>query len=413
MTLRVRLKVVENKKSMAQHHLSKQTKIFMICAEYLDGKNAQTTHVLEVFKNLAELFDTYLFAPKLKNLPNIHHENNIIFIPTIPASVFRHIIFEIFLCFNMIYCCIKYKPDVIYVRHTIVLYSYILLSKVFKIPYILEINGLPVEQFKIFCHNAGSIRTIAINIFTKINEKLSYKYAKKIIVVTPDIKKYIVTNYNIDPNRISVIQNGANTDLFKPASKHEVRKELGLDKKYNYIGFSGSFVRWHGLEELVKSALQILKKNKNVKFLLVGNGATRKRICHLVNNLHLTNSFIFIDIVPYAEVPKYVNSFDIGIILKYKNIPGSPLKLWEYMACGIPIIATDSEDFKVIEECHCGILVNPEKTEKIANAILTLLGNEKLRREMGENGRKYVVKHHSWKIVAKRIERVINEALGK
>jgi glycosyltransferase involved in cell wall biosynthesis len=96
-----------------------------------------------------------------------------------------------------------------------------------------------------------------------------------------------------------------------------------------------------------------------------------------------------------------------GAFSKKKDIPGSPLKLWEYMACGKPVIATNTEDFKVLEGYNAGILVDPEKPEEVADAITTLLKNKDLREEMGNNGRRYVVENRSWGAVAGEVEKVM------
>jgi len=386
-------------------------KVFIICRELIDGKDAQTTHVMELFKNLTELCNVYLFIPKPKEILKIHAEKNIIMIPNILTGTIGYIFFDLFLFYYLACHCFKNRPDIIYVRSSIVLYSYMVVSKIFSIPFIIEINGLPINEFKTRHYQAGMFKKVTNLAFAKLNEKLNYKLAKKILVVSLGIKKYIVTNYKINQNKISLIQNGANTDIFRPINQEIVRKKLNLNKNYNHIGFSGSFSPWHGLENLVRSALLILEKCENSRFLLVGDGIMKEQIYRMVSNLQLTDSFIFINTVPYEEVPYYINAFDIGVILKEKDVPGSPLKLWEYMACGIPIVATNSEDFHVFKKCNGGILVDPEKPEEIANAMLTLLKNKNLRREMGKNNRKYVVKNNSWEIVAKKVKKACKEAI--
>ena len=388
-------------------------KVFMICNCPLDGKNAQTTHVSELFKNLSRLSEVILFAPKPKNNINIRNEKNIVFIPTVSINKFNYLVYEIFLFLFLMYYCLKQKSDVIYVRYSSVLYSYMIISKIFRIPFIIEINGIPSEEFKITRHYKGIFTKVASTVFTALSEKLNYKYAKKIVAVSSGIKKYIVKNYNINPFNVSVIQNGANIDLFKPLNQNKIKKEMGFDLNCNYIGFCGSFNSWHGLKQLVKSAPLILEKSKNVKFQLIGNGIIKEEICQMVNDFHLSDSFIFINAVPYEEIPKYVNAFDIGVILKEKNISGSPLKLWEYMACGVPVVATNSDDFYLLKKYNGGLIVDSEKPDEIAEAILSLLKNKKLREEMGKNARKYVIKNNSWETVANRVKKVCEDAIKK
>jgi len=379
-------------------------KIFMICDVLLDGRGAQTTHIVELFKNLAKSNDTYLFVPKHKKPVNEAH--NIIFVPSV-MPIYKFLFYQAFLFFYLIYYCFKLFPDVLYTRQYTLNFSPFFISKIFRIPYVVEVNGLLIDEIKMGNEPKSYIR---IRI-AKLSEKLNYKHAKKIVAVTQGVKEGIMELYNIPDEKIIVIENGANTELFKPMNREKVMKELNLDENHNYVGFSGSFNVWHGLEDLVKSAPLILKEVENTKFILVGDGPMKEQIIQMVNDLNLTDNFIFINRVPYEEVPKYVNAFDVCIILKKKDIPGSPLKLWEYMACGKPVVATNTQDFRVLKECNAGILVNPEKTEEVAGAIITLLKNKELSDEMGNNGRTYVVENRSWEAVAREVEKVMKDAV--
>ena len=103
-----------------------------------------------------------------------------------------------------------------------------LISKIFRIPFIIEINGVPSEEFKITRHQKGLFTKVASIAFTAVSEKLNYKYAKKIVVVSSGIKKYIETKHNINQDNISLIQNGANTDLFTPMNRRKIKKDLNI-----------------------------------------------------------------------------------------------------------------------------------------------------------------------------------------
>ena len=378
-------------------------KIFMACNILLEGVDAQTIHIIELLRNLAKRNDIICFAPKPKNIKYKFQE--IIYIPVLHRPILLSVSYQIALFFYLIYYCTKIKPDVIYARYGGLPFSQLIIHKFFRIPYIVEINGLAMEEMKLS-------NTSKLNVcIAKLSEKLNYKHANKIVAVTQAIKRGIMQIYDIPDEKIVVIENGANTDLFKPMNREKVMKELNLDENYNYVGFSGSFARWHGLEDLVKSAPLILKEVENTKFLLVGDGHIKEQIIQMVNDLNLTDKFIFINRVPYEEVPKYVNAFDVCVILKKKNIPGCPLKLHEYMACRKPVIATNTQDFRVLEEYNAGIVVDSEKPEEVADAIITLLKNKELSDEMGRNGRTYVVENRSWEAVAREVEKVMKDVV--
>ena len=84
----------------------------------------------------------------------------------------------------------------------------------------------------------------------------------------------------------------------------------------------------------------------------------------------------------------------------------SPLKLYEYMACKKPVIATNTKGFEILKQSNAGILVNPEDLQELSNAMIKLLQNKQLREKMGDNGRKLVVSEYSWESTAKKTIRV-------
>jgi len=373
-------------------------KVFMVCDVWLDGRDAQTTHVLELFKNLGKLRDTHLFAPRPKKLVN--EAQNTIFVPTV-MPIFKSAFYQLFLFFYLIFHCPKRSPNVIYSRCSSLTFSPVLISKIFRIPYIVEVNGLLIDEEKMIG------RPKVLTRLTGLNEKLNYKQADKIVAVTQGIKDGIKELHSIPDEKIVVIENGANTDLFKPMHQEKAKKELKLEEKKNYICFVGNLAPWQGVEFLIQSAPLILKESTHTKFLIIGDGPMKEELIDLAEQMAVSDKFIFTGVVPYEEVPKYINASDICVVYKKPLKSGySPLKLYEYMACEKPVIASRVEGFEILEENHAGILVEPENPKELAKAIIKLLKDERLRRELGENGRKYVTKNHSWEAVARRVAEV-------
>jgi len=374
--------------------------LFITCVD-MNGQAGDSTHVREFILNLSKVVDSLVVlsptsGEDTRKIDNVKFKKaRLIYIPFLMSHSF-----SIYAFIMGFYTVLTAKYDVIYERYSI-FGTGCKLGKIFKIPCIVEVNGLMTDEQKM----TGKLRRI----ITKFELK-TFSQADTIVTVTAKIKEILKMDYGVPGNKIVVVENGANTDLFKPMQE-EAMKEIKMNENCIYVGFSGSFKQWHGIEDLVRSAPLILKEVENTKFILVGNGHMKEQIVQMVSNLNLTDKFVFIDKVPYEEVPKYVNAFDVCVILKKKDIPGSPLKLWEYMACGKPVIATNTEDFKVLEGYNAGILVDPEKPEEVADAITTLLKNKDLREEMGNNGRRYVVENRSWGAVAGELEKVMKDAV--
>ena len=293
------------------------------------------------------------------------------------------------------------RVDVIYRRHSLFNSEYFL-ARLFRIPSVREVNGIIADEAKIT--KGGD--NFSLQIIDRV-ERFSIRKADKIIVVTPKLKEVLHNNYKVPRDKIVVIPNGVNTNLFRPIDQKEIKKDLGFDQDTNYICFVGSLIPWQGVEFLIRSAPLILKEHPKTKFLIVGDGPLKEELIELAEKTGVSDKFIFTGAVPYEEVPKYINASDVCVVYKKPLRSGySPLKLYEYMACGKPVVASRVEGFEILEQNKAGILVEPENPEELAKAIIKLLKDEGLRRELGENGRKYVAKNHSWESVARKVAEV-------
>jgi len=362
--------------------------------------SAPSIHVREIVKNLAVKNNIFLLVDRGDPSENIK-----VFPINIPKIKGFTYLFTVFCSFIVLKNLIdKNKIEIIYCRDIFSSFSAILLSKMKKIPFVFEVNGILSDEAKIKKQNGLYIFLI------KIFERFVFRNADALICVTENIKRYIESEYN--RKNIYCVPNGVNTDLFKPIKN--AKKFLKLDENYFYVGFIGSFKPWQGLNILIKSAPEIVKNIPNVKFLLVGDGIEKKKLIKIIEELNLQKYFILTGRIPYEEVPNYINACDVCTIPKLSLKSGySPLKLYEYMACEKSVIASKIEGFEILERNNAGILVDPENPEDLSKAIIKLLKNEELRKEMGKNGRKYVVENHSWKKIAEKIEEICFKIVGE
>jgi glycosyltransferase involved in cell wall biosynthesis len=247
-----------------------------------------------------------------------------------------------------------------------------------------------------------------------LSETLNYKYSDRIIAVTPNIKNYIKTKYQISDNKIFVVENGSNIDLFSPKSRTQAIGELCLDIDRQYICAVCSFHMWQGIEYLIQATPHILNECPGACLLIVGDGLMKEKWTQLAFDLGISDRVIFPGTIAYEKVPVYINASDVCVVYKKPLKSGySPLKLYEYMACGKPVVASRVEGFEILEQNDAGITIEPENPEELSKAIIKLLKDEKLRYEMGTNGREYVINNHSWASVAKTVEEVCKNAFEK
>ena len=193
---------------------------------------------------------------------------------------------------------------------------------------------------------------------------------------------------------------------------------MGLTDKYKYVCFVGNLAPWQGTEYLIQAAPHILKECSDVRFLVVGDGKMRGEMENKALQLDVFDQFIFTGMVPYEQVTYYINASTICvapfIIARNEKIGLSPLKMYEYLACGKPVVASDIPGVRhLLNMSDSGVLVEPENSEELAIAILRLLHNEELRKGMGMRGRKYIVENHSWGAAARKVADVCERSISK
>lgn len=373
-------------------------------SKYLDGSYI---HRIELTKELANLG----ISISLISINNLELDNNHINIYhlssyntfSIGANYFR----------ALLYISTKNKFNIIYARHPFLGIIGLLFKKVTGGKLVYEINGIRENNQK---NAENHLRKVNLNCKVKTGygtgpvsvwlDNFVAKHADAIIAVTPKIRDYLLVRCGITNSKIHIILNGANTDLFRPKCKEESRINLGLNEYGHYICFVGSLLPWHGVEYLVQSAPDIIATISDTKFLIIGDSPLREEYIRLAQKLNVINNFIFAGSVSYLDVPNYINSSDICVAPFTKAIGEhaglSPLKIYEYLACAKPVIASYFSDLEFIKELNLGVLVKPEDPKALAKAIIQLLREDDLREEMGKNGRVYVIENHSWKSVAKK-----------
>jgi len=376
---------------------------------YFGEKNAGTTHTLEIYNNLSKKHEVHLICQKPQ--PEINLKNKC-YIPLFGTKRIKRTILlnSLFWIIYPLYLLTKKKPDLFYQRFdgTLFLSPSLIFSKLFNIPLVMEVNGDMLDEISMRSEPQVYIKII------KLCEKSYYSNASRIIAVTEGIKQEIIRKYCIPEEKIEVIGNGVNTEIFRPLNKNSnLKKKYGLDEK-SVVAFVGILVEWQGLKYLVEAAPAVLKEKPETIFLIIGDGPLKNDLIHKVKDLKIDEKFIFTGFVSHDEVPLYINASDVCVVPKIPLKSGySPLKLYEYMACEKAVIASDVGGFEILKQKKAGILVEPQNIQKLSEAILKILKDETLKNEMGKRGLKEVLMHYSWESVAQKTEELFIEVLQK
>ncbi len=260
-----------------------------------------------------------------------------------------------------------------------------------RVPFVFEVRDLWPESLAAV--GAGSEGTLLHRTLGAIAGFL-YRRADRIVVVTPAFKDHLIRYWNVPAAKISVVENGVETDLFRrdPAAM-EVRKQLKVEDRF-LICYIGTMGNAHGLETVIAAAEELQTALPRALFLLIGEGAEKERIVELATARKLTN-IQFLDQQPRERIPAYISAADLCLVMLKKTELFKtviPTKLLEYMACERPVIvAVDGQARQIVEEAGAGVFVEPENSKELVRAILELEEERERGRQMGANGRQYIV----------------------
>lgn len=238
-----------------------------------------------------------------------------------------------------------------------------------------------------------------------------YRRSSHIVVVTPAFKEHIVRHWHVPEQKISIVENGVETDLFRPDAP---RRAAGSDGRF-LICYIGTMGMAHGLETLISAAEILQQSLPKAMFQLIGEGAEKEHIVELARARGLEN-ISFLDQQPREDIPGFIAGADVCLVMLKKSELFKtviPTKLLEYMACGRPaLIAVDGQARQIVEEASAGVFVEPENSRALADAVLSLASRSDLREQMGRNGRQYIVENLSRQKTAEEYVKVLSVVIG-
>ncbi|MGB9235239.1 MAG: glycosyltransferase family 4 protein [Terriglobales bacterium] len=283
-----------------------------------------------------------------------------------------------------------------------------------RVPFVFEVRDLWPESLAAV--GAGGEDTLLHRTLGAIAGFL-YRRADRIVVVTSGFKQHLIQHWNVAAGRISIVENGVETDLFRPdpAAASDVRKRFSLDHRF-LICYIGTMGMAHGLETLIAAAEELQTTLPEALFLLIGEGAEKQHIIDLARARRLSN-LQFLDQQPRERIPAFVSAADLCLVLLRKNDLFKtviPTKLLEYMACARPVIvAVDGQSRQIVEEAQAGVFARPEDSHAMVKAIHDLARDPALRSQMGMNGRQHIAEKFSREQTAWNYISVLEEVLGR
>lgn len=241
-------------------------------------------------------------------------------------------------------------------------------------------------------------------------ERFMYRRAKHITVITPAFEKNLVREKNVPRDKVSVIPNFVDTEFIRPLPKENFfSAQHNLTNKF-VITHAGNLGYVYDLETMLEAAAQ-LRSERDMVFLIVGNGVLRARLEAKAEQLALDN-VRFMDFQPYETLPYLRAASDVQVSLYRAGAArySMPSKLYEIMASARPVLASaeaGSDVANLIAETQCGICVEPHNAEALVHALLELKTNSARRAEMGQHGRAAAEKQFSLETVVAQYDALL------
>ena len=294
--------------------------------------------------------------------------------------------------------------EIIYERYSLFSMAGRAFANKHRLPFVLEVNSPLVLE-------ATRYRNLEQSDLACTIEKYLFTTADHIVAVSQAVRDYIL---GLTPDaRVTVIPNG-----FDPSRFHDQtgrltdRSCLNMFKPGDLVvGFLGAVKPWHGVEELLGLFEQFHADSESLKLAIVGNNK------HLSDywkkdpgGVITAGSVVATGPVDFETVPQYLSEMDI-LVAPYPRLSDfyfSPLKVYEYMASGKPIIASAIGQIKeILTDNVSALLITPGNTEELRQAILRLKDDRALRERLGKTARHLAFENHTWHNRLDQLDKII------
>lgn len=332
-------------------------------------------------------------------------------IPVPGKNAFSLLLFELLLGLSVPWIVWRRRPQVLLVRGGgpgFIPGLIFLAFRALGVKVVLECNGITWQEFVergFRPHVVAMVRQSAwqqawtCNHIIAVTREIGEAYAR--LAARPATIATEIPN-GVDPSEFTI----------SSAARHASRFALGFAEDTCVAGYVGSFSVWHGIPEILHAAA-ILREQKqdSIVFVLVGQGEEFTRSQTEVTSQRLTNVRLLGAARDRQELRAWMASFDVGLCTNYP-IQGSPLKYFEYLAAGVPLVVSGSPQMlRLISAEGSGIGMDEPTGEQIAAALESIQRDAATWKRVGENNRRLAEEVHSWRNVAARVRQVLEQVV--
>ena len=288
--------------------------------------------------------------------------------------------------------------DAIYERQSLWSLAGLLHARRRGIPFVLEVNApLVAQQLR--------YRELAMTGAADAVESELLASADRVLVTCRDLVAY-VRRHGGSARRTTVVPCGVDAAWLDNAPKASDGGDSFV------LGFIGSLKPWHGLDIVVRALRKLRAKDERYRLVIVGDGPERPETQAALERHGLTSAVEFVGPVPHRSIPTLLSTFDAGVAA-YPPADGfffSPLKVWEYAACSVPILASASGELPILfPHKDAALLHPPGSASKLARHAELLAHHPDLSARLRRRARA-IARRHTWDRIAARVASILEHA---
>lgn len=286
------------------------------------------------------------------------------------------------------YLSSKGTVDFIYERYSLFMFAVVWLAKLKKIPMILEVNDSAMVE---------RVRPLYFLRIAKAIEGWTFRNASGLVFVSSVFRDRMQAAHGTIAPAI-VTPNAANIDKFTatPEQRAAARSKWGLDGKV-VCGYLGAFLPWHAIDKFVFEIADQLKSRPDLVLLLVGDGSTFPEVQEFVSQRGLKEQVILAGRVAHDDVPGLLAAMDMAILPSAGDYT-SPMKLFEFMACGIAPVAPSFLPIReVLKEGVTGWTFTPGRLDEAVQMVLSKSVDTHALQSVGVAARAYIAAERQWR----------------
>lgn len=299
-------------------------------------------------------------------------------------------------------------PDLIYERASLFGTAGLTFAREIGRPHLLELNAPLADEQRRY-RSGGALHALA-----ESSEAWLLSGTDAVLAVSAALADHAIAR-GASPARVHVVANGVDIERFRPGHDDGVRARFGLGAG-PVLGFVGGLRPWHGIESLPAVVAALRARHPDIRALVVGDGPLRPTVEREVERLGLQAHVTLAGGVAHDEVPSFIRAFDLALA-PYPVAPHafyfSPLKLYEYLACGVPVVAARlGQIADVVTDGETGRLYPAGDLGALVSACDDLLADRDGRREMGRRAAAQTAARHSWRHNARRVAAIAHAVAG-